>query len=313
MKSYGAPTPLAISPDAPPGDAVLRGGALGDFVLTLPAIAALRETGDEGMLIIGDPARASLASPTDIVSADSAAWSRLYAGSPPEPSLRRRFAGCRRLLAYVAGGEVAAPGLVASLRQLADRVVVADPLPVEGEGTHMASHLTRPLAEFGIRPPVAPLPRVDVPPRTRRRGPVVVHPGSGSPEKCWPVPRFARILEWISRRGPAVVLLGPAEEARREQLDPFLPANRLSPATPIELAEALAGARLYIGNDSGPGHLAAAVGTPTISLFGPTDASIWRPLGPRSTVIEAPGANLDSLPVEEVLGAVEAELALDPC
>lgn len=265
------------------------------------------------MLIIGDPSRAPLASPTGIVSDDSAAWSRLYAGGPPEPSLRRRFAGCRRLLAYVPGGEASAPGLVASLRQLAAKVVVADPLPAEGGGIHMASHLSRPLAEFGIRPPDAPLPRVDVPPRTRRRGPVVVHPGSGSLDKCWPVPRFARVLEWISRRVPAVVLWGPAEEARREQLDHFLPLNRLSPATPVELAQALAGARLYIGNDSGPGHLAAAVGTPTISLFGPTDPSLWRPLGPRSTVIEAPGAHMESLAVEEVLRSVEAELALDPC
>ena len=265
------------------------------------------------MLIIGDPSRALLASPTGIVSADSAAWSRLYAGGPPEPSLRRRLAGCRRLLAYVPGGEASAPGLAASLRRLADRVVVADPLPAEGEGIHMTSHLSRPLAEFGIRPPDAPLPRVDVFPRARRRGPVVVHPGSGSPDKCWPVPRFATVIERISRRVPAVVLWGPAEEARREGLDRFLPPNRLSPASPVELAEALAGARLYIGNDSGPGHLAAAVGTPTISLFGPTDPTLWRPLGPRSTVIEAPGGSMESLAVEEVLGAVEAQLALDPC
>ena len=265
------------------------------------------------MLIIGDPSRARLASPTGIVSADSAAWSRLFGGGPPEPSLRRRFTGCRRLLAYVPGGETSAPGLVASLRQLADRVVVADPLHTKGEGIQMASHLSRPLAEFGIQPPDAPLPRVDLPPRDRRRGPVVVHPGSGSPDKCWPAPSFAAVLEWISRRVPAVVLWGPAEEARREGLDRFPPPNRLSPATPVELAEALAGARLYIGNDSGPGHLAAAVGTPTISLFGPTDPSLWRPLGPRSTVIRAPGSSMESLAVEEVLRSVEAELALDPC
>ena len=176
----------------------------------------------------------------------------------------------------------------------------------------MASHLSRPLAEFGIQPP-APLPRVDVPPRPRRRGSGGRPPGSGSPDKCWPVPRFATVLEWLSRRVPAVVLWGPAEEARREGLDRFLPPNRLSPATPVELAEALAGARLYIGNDSGPGHLAAAVGTPTISLFGPTDPSLWRPLGSRSTVIKAPGSSMESLTVEEVLRSVEAELAQDPC
>ncbi len=293
-------------------DAVLRGGAIGDFVLTLPAIAALRETGGGGMLVIGDPSRAPLASPTQIVDADSAAWSRLFAGGPPEGSLRRRFAGCRRLLAYVAGGEPAAPRLVASLRQLSEKVVIADPLPVDGETVHVSSHLLRPLAEFGIHPPPDPLPRIEMPLRDRRGGPVVVHPGSGGPAKCWPVPRFAALLEWLSGRGiPAVVLWGPAEQERSEELDRFLPPDRLSPATPVELAEALAGARLYVGNDSGPGHLAAAVGTPTLSLFGPTDPRIWRPLGPRAKVITAPDATMESLPLKEVLGAVE--LVLNPC
>ena len=295
-------------------DAVLRGGALGDFVLTLPAIAALRQTGGGGMLVIGDPSRAALAAPAVTVDSESGAWSRLFAGRPPEPALSRRFAGCRRLLAYIAGGEAAAPQLVDGLRRLADRVVAADPLPLEGEAVHITRHLVRPLAGFGIRPPADPEPRIDLPRRDRRRGPVVVHPGSGGPSTCWPVSRFAAVLEWLRRRRvPAVVLWGPAEEARSAELDRLLPPERLSPASPVELAEALAGARLYVGNDSGPGHLAAAVGTPTISLFGPTDPRVWRPLGPRSRVIAAPDGPMESLALEEVLAAVEEELARDPC
>ena len=297
-----------------PVNAVLRGGALGDFVLTLPAIAALRETGGGGMLVIGNPSLAALASPTRILDADSAPWARLFAGRPPAPSLRRRFADCRRLLAYIAGGEAAAPGLVASLRQLSEEVVVADPRPVEGEAIHIASHLLRPLAEFGIRQPADPLPRVDIQVTGRRCGPVVVHPGSGGRAKCWPAARFAELLDRLSGGGiPAAVLWGPAEQARSGELDRLLPPARLSPAGPVELAEALASARLYVGNDSGPGHLAAAVGTPTLSLFGPTDPRLWRPRGPRAKVITAPDATMESLTLEKVLGEVEAELALDPC
>ena len=295
-------------------DAVLRGGALGDFILTLPAIATLRQAGGGGMLVIGNPSRAALAAPAGIVDAESGPWSRLFAGRPPGPSLRRRFAGCRRLLAYIAGGEGAAPQLVEGLRQLADKVVVADPLPVKGGAVHMSRHLSRPLAGFGIPPPTDPVARIDMPPRDRRRGAVVIHPGSGGAFKCWPVSRFAAVLEWLRRRRiPAVVLWGPAEQTRSADLDPFLPSQRLSPASPVELAEALAGARLYVGNDSGPGHLAAAVGTPTISLFGPTDPRLWRPLGARGRVIAAPDGSMDSLALEEVLAAVEEELALDPC
>ena len=294
-------------------DAVLRGGALGDFILTLPAIAALRQTGG-GMLVIGDPPRAALAGPSGIVDAGAGPWSRLFAGRPPEPSLRRRFAGCRRLLAYIAGGEAAAPRLADGLRQLADRVVVADPLPLEGKAVHISRHLIRPLAGFGIPTPSDAVPRIDMPPRDRRRGPVVIHPGSGGASKCWPVSRFAAVLEWLRRRRiPAVVLWGPAEQARSVDLDPFLPSRRLSPAGPVELAGALAGARLYVGNDSGPGHVAAAVGTPTISLFGPTDPRVWRPLGARARVIKARDATMESLALERVVAAVEEELAQDPC
>ena len=266
------------------------------------------------MLIVGEPSRAALAAPSGTVDVESGGWARLFAGLPPESALRQRFAGCRRLLAYIAGGEAAAPQLVDGLRQLADRVVVADPLPLEGEAVHIANHLARPLAGFGIRPPVDTVPRIDMPPRDRRQGPVVIHPGSGGAVKCWPASRFAAVLEWLRRRRiPAVVLWGPAERARAEELARLLPPERLSPATPFALAEALAGARLYVGNDSGPGHLAAAVGTPTISLFGPTDPRVWRPLGPRARVITAPDAPMESLALERVLGVLEEELALDPC
>ncbi|MCH8853837.1 MAG: hypothetical protein IID41_14470, partial [Planctomycetes bacterium] len=99
---------------------------------------------------------------------------------------------------------------------------------------------------------------------------MILHPGSGGRHKCWPAPRFVALLAWLRRQGRQVaVLWGPAEQARRDEFPLALSAaaTQLCPATPWDLAHHLAAARLYIGNDTGPGHLAAAVGCATLSLF----------------------------------------------
>ena len=62
--------------------------------------------------------------------------------------------------------------------------------------------------------------------------------------------------------------------------------------------ESYAGAARFVGNDSGPGHLAAITGTPTLALFGPTDPARWRPLGPHVKVLRR--EPLEALGVEEV-------------
>ena len=72
-----------------------------------------------------------------------------------------------------------------------------------------------------------------------------------------------------------------------------------------ELAKWLASARLYIGNDSGITHLAAAVGTPVVAIFGPTDPAVWAPRGERVAVVS--GGSLDAIEVDEVLVQALAE------
>jgi heptosyltransferase III len=69
-----------------------------------------------------------------------------------------------------------------------------------------------------------------------------------------------------------------------------------------QLACWLASARVYIGNDSGITHLAAAVGTPVVAIFGPTDAAVWAPRGERVSVVSA--GSLDAISVDAVLQAV---------
>jgi hypothetical protein len=108
-------------------------------------------------------------------------------------------------------------------------------------------------------------------------GHVIIHPFSGSPRKNWPLDRFRALAQRISAIAPVEWIAGPEEflEGARRFDDLY------------ELAAHLAGARLYIGNDSGITHLAAAAGAPVISLFGTTDPAVWGPRGDRVHIIHS--------------------------
>jgi heptosyltransferase-3 len=118
------------------------------------------------------------------------------------------------------------------------------------------------------------------------RDTAVIHPFSGGRAKNWPLSRFEQLarevgihVEWTA--GPEEELAG----ARRfENLR--------------ELADWIAGASVYIGNDSGITHLAAATGMPTVALFGATDAGVWAPRGANVTVVE--GNGMEAISVDEV-------------
>ena len=98
----------------------------------------------------------------------------------------------------------------------------------------------------------------------------VIHPFSGSPSKNWPLERFQALAKELERVMPVTWCAG-------EEDPPLARAVRIGDL--YELACWLAQARLYIGNDSGITHLAAAVGTPVLALFGPTDPEVWAPRG----------------------------------
>jgi ADP-heptose:LPS heptosyltransferase len=116
---------------------------------------------------------------------------------------------------------------------------------------------------------------------------LIVAPGSGAREKNWPEAHFLQIVHWWRERlgGKAVVVAGPVEMERGgyEQL-----ASACVIASGLDLAQLaalLARGDLYIGNDSGVSHLAAAVGCRTVALFGPSDERQWAPRGQRVTIL----------------------------
>ncbi|MFH1615466.1 MAG: glycosyltransferase family 9 protein [Planctomycetota bacterium] len=119
---------------------------------------------------------------------------------------------------------------------------------------------------------------------------IIIHPGSGSTQKCWPVQNFSAVADILTSHGCRVLfLLGPAEIDRLNTKS----LNSLQQSAPCasglsltRVLQLLTCARVFIGNDSGITHLAGAAGIATIALFGPTNAACYKPLGPKITVIQ---------------------------
>ncbi len=202
----------------------------------------------------------------------------------------------------------------AALTSLAPHAQVAtlEPTPPDHYAKHASQYL---LDQLGKLPPVKSaveqiLKSVNLRGISTGRshdGDVVVHPGSGSREKCWPVERFVKVIERLKRNRKEVrVLLGEVELERFDDgeiksLESAATVRR--PATYLELFNELRTASLLIGNDSGPSHLAGIMGLPTVALFGPTDPGVWRPMGPRVRTLH--NGAIEKIPVNDVLAAAK--------
>lgn len=157
-------------------------------------------------------------------------------------------------------------------------------LPALVEQGHAADFFLKQVGGCG-----SAIPRIECP-----RGPcgdfAVIHPFSGSTRKNWPLERFRELARRIGL--PVRWSAGPEESlewaVRFENL--------------YELACWLATSRIYIGNDSGITHLAAAAGVPVVAIFGPTDPAVWAQRGESVRVVSG---KLDQIAVEDVLDAVK--------
>jgi len=140
--------------------------------------------------------------------------------------------------------------------------------------------------------------------RGAHTAPYVLHPGSGSPRKNWPVLRFIELARLLDARAQCPLFL--VGEADHEVADVL---RRKAPDIPLladldllDVARVLSAATAYVGNDSGITHLAAALGRPTLALFGPSNPDLWSPRGAR--LLRAPDGDLGRLSVFDVVGAL---------
>ena len=301
---------------------VIRGGAIGDFILTLPAIRLLRENFPAAHLeILGYRHIIALAEGRAYADATRSIEYGPMAGffvprSMLAPDLVEYFASFQQVVSYLFDPD---GFFEANLR----RAGVKNLLPAYAkidDSQHAARQLARPLQSLAlyledhaatVHPSAEDHAFADEFLGANDAPLIALHPGSGSPRKNWPLENWIALGASLLAGTPQPRLLLIGGEADHAQLDALTAAWRgvpilLARDLPLpHLAALLARCRLFLGHDTGISHLAAAAGAPSLLLFGPTDPAVWAPANPHVSIIPAPGGDLAALSI----AAVQAEAA----
>lgn len=138
----------------------------------------------------------------------------------------------------------------------------------------------------------------------RGGGGIALAPGAGGRSKCWPREHWLALAALLAE--PLQVVVGPVEQERDDPRTwPWPVAVAfLADLTPSELAQRLTTVAAFVGNDSGPSHLAAMIGVRTIALFGAGEPDVFGPTGRRVVVLQAPGGDLAGLSPAAVAAAL---------
>jgi heptosyltransferase-2 len=299
---------------------VIRGGAIGDFILTLPAIAALRRQFPQAHLeVLGYPHIAQLALAGGLVdrvqSIEAGALAGFFArGGELAENLADYFSEFDLILSYLYDPDRIFETNVG--RCTGAQFIVGPHRVREPAQLHAAKVYLQPLERLAIFD-ADPIPRLQLLPRSASIdyqlstiNLLAVHPGSGSERKNWPEAKWAELLQrLISSTKFDLLLVGGESEGERLQrlAATLLPTRtRVAQSLPLaDLARRLAACRAFIGHDSGISHLAAAVGLPGLVLWGDTAEEIWRPPSEKVKVLRHPGG-LAELPVGEVMAQLRS-------
>ena len=298
---------------------VIRGGAIGDFILTLPAIAALRRQFPEAHLeVLGYPHIVQLALAGGLANRVQSIEARGLAGF-----FARGGELAEELVDYFSEFEVIVSYLydpdeifkVNVGRCTSGQFIAGRHRPDEKAKLHATAVYLKPLERLAIFD-ADPVPRLSFESgrQAGHGGPsvnrIALHPGSGSERKNWPEANWAELLQYLVHSTELNLLLvgGEAEGERLQRLAAALPPARAGVAHSLPLAELAArlqGCSGFIGHDSGISHLAAAVGLDALVLWGDTSSEeIWRPMGDKVTVLRAE-EGLGNLSVQRVVEAMQ--------
>ncbi len=298
---------------------IVRPGAIGDALLTFPVLKALREHNAGAHITLASNAQVlSLAQAFSIVEEvfdfQDIRWSELFSSTGIRtPSMRGLLEQTNLTICWMRDPD----GIIEHNLRTAGvkHFVIAPGRPPEGERIHIVDYLANTVglpdvgAQF-IAPSSWGLVNTSSKDTTTTNQFIAIHPGSGAAQKCWPISRFAKVIERLWQQNRSVLLLaGPVDTGRIHDLiqqlsSPPLPDmfKVLTDVPLLEVAHQLQQSKCYLGNDSGITHLAAMLGVPTIAIFGPTDPAVWRPVGPFVKVIYA-GA-LEDVSVDFVIEAI---------
>ncbi|ALC20188.1 glycosyltransferase family 9 protein [Streptomyces pristinaespiralis] len=290
-------TPRNPRPGPRPRVLVLRALGLGDLLAAVPALRALRRGLPGHDIVLAAPARLTTA------AAATGLVDRLLPASAPGRAVPAELAwdGPPPDLAVdLHGNGPASRGLLAALRPRALYAYGRPDGPVWRDDEHERERWCRLLAAHGL--PSDPEDLSVPPPATRSPAPgaVVVHPGADAAARRWPMERFAAVARELHREGHRVVVTAGAAEARpaasvagRAGLPEGAVFGGAGGDIPFDVLMALvAEARCVVVGDTGLAHLATALGTPSVTLFGPVAPRLWGPpVRPHHRVLWHPDAD----------------------
>lgn len=308
----------------------IRGGAVGDFILTMPAMRLLRENlPDVELEILGYPAIAELAVATGLADRiRSIEDGRLATFFAPGAKLNSEWC------AYLAEFDVVVSYLydpdgyfAGNLNVAGVETLITCPFrPVEEApfipaAVQFAKPLER-LALFlddpslALNYPASLDSLVSSLTRERGSGPLVaLHPGSGSPKKNWSFEAWVDVLVGLHQRNPEIHFLITSGEAEETVIGGFcalldeadLPYTHLAGRRLVDLGAIYGQVDYFLGHDSGISHLAASAGAAGLLLFGPTNPEIWAPLSSRMKVLRSANRSPAGISVSDVLKEVDSE------
>jgi heptosyltransferase III len=296
---------------------VIRGGAIGDFILTLPALKALRDAHPHAHIeILGYKHIAMLAEnrfyAQAVRSIEYGPLSTFFAKNAELPSeLAIYFANFDLIVSYLYDPD----GILESnLRRCGVELLIRGPAKIE-KGEHAARQFARPLQELGLAvedlaakvyPSIEDRRHAQEFLRDLSRPLVVFHPGSGSKKKTWPVENWIDIgnalLGLDDFQGSLIIVSGEADDDQVRSLRAIWKNERVQFAKHFPLPELAAVFEHagFIGHDSGISHLAAAANADCILLFGPSDPEAWAPLNENVQVIRGADGKIDNIKVAAV-------------
>lgn len=300
---------------------IFHQAALGDFVVSWPLALALGRLHPQSRIIYvtasekGKLAEKALRSESLDVEAG---WHHLF-GDPaslPDPA-KKSLQNAHSIYSFVASPDDAWSKNVATL---APEAQLHHLQPRPPDDSDFPGHISQWLADQLTATPAIKTAFDQIMRSVAQRGvgykrspegTVCVHPGGGSEKKRWPAHHFVQLVrKLVKARHRVRVLIGEVEREQlpKEDLDHFAAvAEVVEPANYVQLLETLGIADALVCNDTGPGHLAGIIGTPTFSLFGPaSNPTRWRPLGPHVHVKSTD--DLDHLAVDDVYKWVSAAL-----
>ncbi len=280
-----------------------HGGSLGDTLLSLPCLEAIRKD-SSSIHFIGGREIAELLQETGWVDtfsrAGSAAHASLYAST--DGQARSFLASFDRAFVFTSRSDSPAAAAIAAV---IPRTWTVAAVPPDDDEIPVAAYRWAQLAG-DARSPLPPAPKLvrklsddgqallaDAG-WTGGRPLVALHPGSGGQKKCWPLENYFALVAGLAGEFHPVFLIfsGPAEEETlKKQIDRFSrgrnDVTHIAGAGLGTAASLLSRCSLYVGNDSGFSHLAAAAGCRVLALFGPTNPAVWRPSGACVEIVSA--------------------------